>query len=1098
MHVGPYAYCRCDVEGTSPGTPYTYTVSYSSDGGAAANASYVATTKTPAPLVPFGQTGVNFSFLFFSDPHGHAEDMPTMQAIADAMGNENANFGIGGGDVGERGEMMMSYLLNTYKYSNQSGLLSRVPFYMAVGNHDWWGEDNYCAVVGSWECDPGWPRLLMLQGGSPFATRPAYGDFGGNMGLLKSSPGWQYRYFSFDYGNSHFTVLDSGLHSRFDVGGTWIQPGYWSGKYDLDSDQLVWATNDLYQAHLDPRIRHKFVILHEPPYDTQGDMVELIANPDIQYLPGSYPNVDLIANPILENAMQQFGVQMVLAGHRHHYEHLTANGIHYVTCSGSANYDTDTSPDDDTSANVVDWSENCGGYCRIDIGDDGVTVTRKEVSHYGTLEPTPITVNQFNLGHPTPAEVTITPVMSNLDVNYQINWYDNSINETSYIIERSTDPTFPTASTTQFNGVTDGNFGHNVGPLSYLDPATPAIPDGTEIYYRVRGYYYGDNTLSAPVVVHVYKGSGKVEGIKDFAYATPPQVHVYWADISTSGFGPVDHYEVQRKGCAGNWSQGCMPNAWSTVNASNQTNNTWFDDFSPTCAKMTYRVRAVYSVFKISEWSDEVTYDGTTTYPCGPSSMRANGVSPSTMRVQWTNDTAQGASPGGSVILQSSPDASTWTTASSGTADSFHQVDVPVTSSCTSTASTYFRVAAYDSVGNPHYGPVVKAQPSQCMGTPTLSAVAGGNRLTLNIDYQPPKQGGPAPDKWVLYRRISGEVGFGTARRILLQPGTTTVSETDPDVSCEASYDYQVRGFYSGGSSYFPDGAPTELSPIVTVHPSCGACANGAAADQIFSPGMVGCGGSVTWDQRDSLCAPGYAACTAAEWVANEGGSAPTDDYWTDDNLSYAGSGPNACQADTSGGYSCGTNRPMRVCTRSGNDTYGNTCTWTGCGLNSTTNQYFGGCVSNPTAGTLCCKRAQVCGPNAAAVQTFAPGVAGCAGHVGYLDRNSLCGSGCRACTSSEFKTHRSGIVPAHDYWTDDELGYLGTGANACGASTSGNSCGATTPMRVCTPSGTDSEGNVCNWTGCALGTTTPLAPNDYFGGCVGDNYAGTLCCCDR
>jgi hypothetical protein len=52
----------------------------------------------------------------------------------------------------------------------------------------------------------------------------------------------------------------------------------------------------------------------------------------------------------------------------------------------------------------------------------------------------------------------------------------------------------------------------------------------------------------------------------------------------------------------------------------------------------------------------------------------------------------------------------------------------------------------------------------------------------------------------------------------------------------------------------------------------------------------------------------------------------------------------------------------MRVCTPGGTDSYGNTCTWTGCGHATTQNQYFGGCTSNPTAGTLCCAQRAVPG----------------------------------------------------------------------------------------------------------------------------------------
>jgi len=45
----------------------------------------------------------------------------------------------------------------------------------------------------------------------------------------------------------------------------------------------------------------------------------------------------------------------------------------------------------------------------------------------------------------------------------------------------------------------------------------------------------------------------------------------------------------------------------------------------------------------------------------------------------------------------------------------------------------------------------------------------------------------------------------------------------------------------------------------------------------------------------------------------------------------------------------------VRVCSGS-TDPEGNTCVWINCGyLTATPNQYFGGCINNPTAGALCC-----------------------------------------------------------------------------------------------------------------------------------------------
>jgi hypothetical protein len=136
--------------------------------------------------------------------------------------------------------------------------------------------------------------------------------------------------------------------------------------------------------------------------------------------------------------------------------------------------------------------------------------------------------------------------------------------------------------------------------------------------------------------------------------------------------------------------------------------------------------------------------------------------------------------------------------------------------------------------------------------------------------------------------------------------------------------------------------------------PATNGCADGGA-EQVFQQGMVGCSGSVIWPGRAALCGAGFRVCSAAEWVARRGGVGPKYNYWTNNALRYSGSS-SACWVSTSTGYNCSpTSSPMRVCTGH-NDSLGNTCNWTNCGINgSTFNQYFGGCNTNYTAGTLCC-----------------------------------------------------------------------------------------------------------------------------------------------
>src|SRR5262249_31651342 len=108
-----------------------------------------------------------------------------------------------------------------------------------------------------------------------------------------------------------------------------------------------------------------------------------------------------------------------------------------------------------------------------------------------------------------------------------------------------------------------------------------------------------------------------------------------------------------------------------------------------------------------------------------------------------------------------------------------------------------------------------------------------------------------------------------------------------------------------------------------------------------------------------------------------------------------------------------------------------------------------------------------------------------------FANRASLCGSGSRVATAYEWTTLRRGIAPTHNYWTNDPLKWGGDGSLDCRVSTNtGSDCGST-PMRICTDSGSDAEGNVCNWQHCGLHTR---APDNFFGGCVGNTSAGAVC----
>lgn len=151
-------------------------------------------------------------------------------------------------------------------------------------------------------------------------------------------------------------------------------------------------------------------------------------------------------------------------------------------------------------------------------------------------------------------------------------------------------------------------------------------------------------------------------------------------------------------------------------------------------------------------------------------------------------------------------------------------------------------------------------------------------------------------------------------------------------------------------------------------------------------------------------------------------------------------------------------------------------------------------------AGSMC---TNLCANGVTVGDVFAPNMVGCAGHVDWSDRASLCGPGRMPCSAAQWVARRGTTPPSFHYWTNEQLGSQSNG-NDCAAIT-GKTCTTTyyygffqsktvdTPMRVCKDGDKDRFGNTCygNYN-CGLDMN---APNQYFGGCQQDQTAGTLCC---
>jgi len=105
-------------------------------------------------------------------------------------------------------------------------------------------------------------------------------------------------YYSFDYGNSLFIVLDDANETR------------------IDAVQMKWLEEQLQKNY-----QHKFVFLHVPPFDPRSENGHSLGDKEnAKYF------MDL---------MEKYKVDIVFASHIHAYFDEMRNGINYVITSGA-------------------------------------------------------------------------------------------------------------------------------------------------------------------------------------------------------------------------------------------------------------------------------------------------------------------------------------------------------------------------------------------------------------------------------------------------------------------------------------------------------------------------------------------------------------------------------------------------------------------------------------------------------------------------------------------------------------------------------------------------------------------------------------------
>jgi len=270
-------HCYCVLDNLAPDTTYLYVLMI---GGQAA---YQQATFITAP---------DYDKTFQFSVHGdNRSDHSSHQMVIQNMMGEDYAFVMNTGDMVSSGEEEEDW--DSF-FQIETPFISKTPIYPAVGNHE--EHDGKVEIFD---------RLFHTP----------YADSSSN----------EKSYYSFDYANAHFVVIDDFVNVH-----AWYECLLQMKLYDncLSAEQLTWLEIDLKKAADNPGTDHVFAFMHEGPYSSKPGRT------------GSAAIRDLL--PLFAKSK----VKVIFSGHDHYFEHgVSGNGIDYVISGGGGAPLYDTDPD---------------------------------------------------------------------------------------------------------------------------------------------------------------------------------------------------------------------------------------------------------------------------------------------------------------------------------------------------------------------------------------------------------------------------------------------------------------------------------------------------------------------------------------------------------------------------------------------------------------------------------------------------------------------------------------------------------------------------------------------------------------------------------
>ncbi len=255
--------------------------------------------------------GEPFSFVVFGDSRSNAD---AHRALVERVRREVPDFILGTGDMVNDGSQERDWQAF---FAVERELLRDNVMFPAVGNHD---------RQGSRRTAESFRRYFSVPRESPDPER----------------------YYALTYGNARIVVLDSNAYS-----------------FSL-TDQTAWLERELEAAALDQSIKHRFVVMHHPPFSVS--------------VHGGQPQLREMWTPIFE----KYGVDAVFSGHDHVYQRAEHNGVRYFVSGGGGAplYPRDPRPAKEDTESII-YFERTYHYLRVQVS--GAFVEVAAVRDDGTL-----------------------------------------------------------------------------------------------------------------------------------------------------------------------------------------------------------------------------------------------------------------------------------------------------------------------------------------------------------------------------------------------------------------------------------------------------------------------------------------------------------------------------------------------------------------------------------------------------------------------------------------------------------------------------------------------------------------------------------------